>query len=176
MACTADCSPAIQVMALPPRACGPSHTASLALLVGCELRGDEVPVGRQLPPQSSLDTGEPMPKLERTNTWPYAKAKKQADMTLDDVRALIKEVRNEGLRIQSHYKRLNEEYSDWEDRVNELEKIIYQAEIDTGLTKEEIYKEPNEFADELGEINLNEFELESIEPDDDTTNILDNPP
>jgi predicted nuclease with TOPRIM domain len=117
---------------------------------------------------------------------PTIRPKKQADMTLDDVRNLIKEVRSEGLQIQSHYKRLELEYSDWEDRVNELEKIIYQAELDTGLTKEEIYKEPNEFADDIlgGELsginidieNIDTFEsINDYEPENDTSNILDNP-
>ena len=99
-----------------------------------------------------------------------AKHKPQADMTVDDVRALIKDVRAEGLKIQSHYKRLELEYSDWEDRVNELEKIIAQAESDTGITKEEIYKEPNDFdgIDIDEDINLEDITL-------DTDNILDNP-
>jgi len=115
---------------------------------------------------------------------PAIKPKKQADMTLDDVRALIKKVRAEGLRIQSHYKRLADEYSDWEDRVNELENIIYQAELDTGLKKEEIYKEPNEFADDILSGDLSNFDIENIDtfesiddynPENDTDNILDNP-
>lgn len=119
---------------------------------------------------------------------PAIRPKKQADMTLDDVRDLIKEVRAEGLRIQSHYKRLELEYSDWEDRVNELEKVIYQAELDTGLTKEEIYKAPNEFADDIlgGELsssevnldveNIDTFEnLDDFNPENDCDNILDNP-
>jgi predicted nuclease with TOPRIM domain len=102
---------------------------------------------------------------------PAIKPKKQADMTLEDVRALIKEVRDEGLQIQSHYKRLNKDYSDWEDRVNELENIIYQAELDTGLKKEEIYKEPNEFADDILNGDLSTLDIS----DEDFGNILDNP-
>jgi len=90
------------------------------------------------------------------------KHRAQADMTLDDVRALVKEVHEEGLRIQSHYKRLAQEYSDWEDRVNELDKIISQAEKDTGLTKEEIFKEPSEFDD----IDFNGVDLDSLGSED----------
>lgn len=59
-------------------------------------------------------------------------------MTLDDVRALVRTVREEGLRIQSHYKRLEEEYSNWEDQIVEVENIISQMQEDTGITREEI--------------------------------------
>ena len=83
---------------------------------------------------------------------PAIKPKPQADMTLDDVRAMVQEVREEGLTIQRHYKRLEQEYSDWEDRVNELEKIIAQAEDDTGLTKEEIVTPPSAFDDIFAKI------------------------
>ena len=73
---------------------------------------------------------------------PRAKAlprhKPYADMTLDDVRALVRESREEGLRIQSHYKRLEEEYSNWEDQINEIENIITQMQEDTGIKREEI--------------------------------------
>lgn len=99
--------------------------------------------------------------------------KAYGDMTLDDVRELIKEVRAQGLQIQSHYKRLEQEYSDWEDRVNELDKIIYQAELDTGLTKEEIYKQPNELDDiNIDGLDLDEFNLED-KPVDKNESILD---
>lgn len=99
--------------------------------------------------------------------------KAYGDMTLDDVRGLIKEVRAQGLQIQSHYKRLEQEYSDWEDRVNELDKIIYQAELDTGLVKEEIYKQPNELDDiNIDGLDLDEFNLED-KPIDKNESILD---
>lgn len=78
---------------------------------------------------------------------PRAKAKPRQpaykDMTLDDVRAMVKALRQEGLQIQSHYKRLEQEYSDWEDRLYALDIIISQAEEETGLTKEQIM-EPND--------------------------------
>lgn len=77
--------------------------------------------------------------------------KPYSEMTLEELRGLIKEVREEGLKIQRHYKRLEQEYSDWEDRVNSIENIIHQAERDTGLTKQEIYTPGNIFDDLLEE-------------------------
>ncbi len=63
-------------------------------------------------------------------------------MTLDDVRELVQKTREQGLQIQSHYKRLEQEYSDWEDQINEIEKIILQMQEDSGITKQEIYEPP----------------------------------
>ena len=74
---------------------------------------------------------------------PLAPLKPYKDMTVDDIRELVKNTREVGLQIQSNYKRLEQEYSDWEDRVNELNKIIQQAEDDAGITKEEIYSKPD---------------------------------
>lgn len=80
---------------------------------------------------------------------PRAKAKPRQpaykDMTIDDVRAMVKTLREEGLQIQSHYKRLEQEYSDWEDRLYALDKIISQAEEETGLTKEQIIEPDDPF-------------------------------
>ena len=89
---------------------------------------------------------------------PKVKPKSYGDMTLDDVRKLVKEVREEGLKIQSHYKRLEQEYSDWEDRVYELDKILSRAEEDTGISKEEIYREPTE----LDDVDLSSLEEDTI--------------
>jgi predicted nuclease with TOPRIM domain len=80
--------------------------------------------------------------------------KPQSEMTLDDVRELVKEVRAEGLQIQSHYKRLEKEYSDWEDRVRDLENIIAQAEEDTGLSKEEIITTPSPLEDIFDDLGI----------------------
>lgn len=80
--------------------------------------------------------------------------KPQSEMTLDDVRELVKEVRAEGLQIQSHYKRLEQEYSDWEDRVRDLEKIIAQAEEDTGLSKQEIIAVPSPLGDIFDDLGI----------------------
>jgi len=79
--------------------------------------------------------------------------KPHKDMNLDDVRALVRSVREEGLRIQRHYKKLEEEYSDWEDRVWKLDQILLDMEEKTGLTKIEIQKDTdNEYVpDELFE-------------------------
>lgn len=79
--------------------------------------------------------------------------KPYADMTLDDVRKLIAENRERGLQIQSHYKKLEQEYSDWEDQINEIEKIILQMQEDTGINREEIItpiSQTNSILEDLG--------------------------
>lgn len=58
--------------------------------------------------------------------------------TLEDLKAVIAAHREEGKRLIRHLKRIDQEYSDWEDRTIEIEAAISQAELDTGLTKEEI--------------------------------------
>lgn len=74
-------------------------------------------------------------------------------MTLDDVRAEIAKVREEGLKIQSHYKHLEQLYSDWEDSLVRVERMIDQVKEDTGLDREEIIKpvpKSESILDELG--------------------------
>lgn len=80
-------------------------------------------------------------------------------MSLDEVRKLVNSVRNDGLKIQSHYKKLELEYSDWEDRVNELDKIISKAEDEYGLTKEEILTEPTPFGDDISDMDLEDVSI-----------------
>lgn len=80
------------------------------------------------------------------------------DMTLDELRATIREVREEGLKIQRHYKRLEQEYSDWEDRVKDIEEAIAQAEDDTGITEKELMNgASDEFMDSLSEEEEEDF-------------------
>ena len=76
------------------------------------------------------------------------KPKPYADMTLDDVRAEMKRVRERGLQIISNYKRLEQEYSDWEDEIVKIDKIITQMQEDMGLNKQEIIEEKS-LLDEL---------------------------
>ena len=67
--------------------------------------------------------------------------KSKAELNLDDVRALVRKAHEEGLRIQSHYKRLEQEYSDWEDRIIALDKLLSDAEEQFNLPREEIEKD-----------------------------------
>lgn len=67
---------------------------------------------------------------------------------LDDLKAAVKAHREEGKKIINHFKRLESEYSDWEDRLVEIEAAIAEAEQITGLDKKEILQETNVF-DEL---------------------------
>lgn len=97
-----------------------------------------------------------------------AKHKPLSAMNLDDVRALVREVREEGLRIQRHYKRLEEEYSDWEDRVWALDKRLLELEEETGLKKTEITGEEKEYPDiDLGDdfVAPEETKEETVEID-----------
>jgi len=70
--------------------------------------------------------------------------------TLDDLRAGVKLMREEARRLASHLKKMLAEYDDFEDRILELDKVIAQAELDTGLTKEEIIMPPTDDEFELG--------------------------
>ena len=60
------------------------------------------------------------------------------EMTLDDLRELVKQYREQTLILKSNFERIQKEYEDWEDRVAELDKILDQAEKDTGITKEQV--------------------------------------
>lgn len=71
--------------------------------------------------------------------------------TLDELRAEIAAVKEEGRKIISHFKKMQEYYSDWEDRLNKIELEISQAEKELGLTKEVIESPREEFADFLNE-------------------------
>lgn len=63
--------------------------------------------------------------------------------TLDDLKEAIKAHRQRGKNLLSNLNRIEQEYSDWEDRTIEIEKAIVQAEEDIGISKEEIEKETN---------------------------------
>lgn len=81
-----------------------------------------------------------MPTLKPGAALP--RRKPYDDMTLDDVRALVREVRERGLQIQSHYKHIEKLYEEWEDDMVKVEKLVDQLREDSGLTKEEIYEPP----------------------------------
>jgi len=61
-----------------------------------------------------------------------------AKLDLTELRSALRVLHEEGERIQSHYKRLEKEYSDWEDRFIALDKAMNEAEDEYKLTKEEI--------------------------------------
>lgn len=86
-------------------------------------------------------------------------------LSLDEVRAEVKAAREQGLRIQSHYKKLEKEYSDWEDRINKLDILLNQAEDEFGLTKKEILTNPTPFGDII---------LDGIEFDPEESMLEDN--
>lgn len=77
--------------------------------------------------------------------------------TVDDLKAAIKLHWEEGEKIQSHYKRLEKGYSDWEDRLIAIENAITQLEDDAGLTKEELLAKPVKPPKEEKEFDLDEF-------------------
>lgn len=90
----------------------------------------------------------PQPRPGSGNAMPLIKPKLYHAMTLEDVRELVRKVREDGLQIQRHYKRLEQEYSDWEDRVVYVEKVISQMEDDSGISREEIYA-PSSVLDDI---------------------------
>lgn len=69
------------------------------------------------------------------------KIKKQepkSEIDLSDLRKRIQKHKEDGAKIISHFKKLEEYYSDWEDRLLELDKAISEAESTLGLTKQEV--------------------------------------
>jgi predicted nucleic acid-binding Zn-ribbon protein len=64
--------------------------------------------------------------------------------TIDDLKAGIERIKAQAQNIKSNLTRIETEYQDWEDRVRELEDAIYQAQLDAGLTKEEVVQKINE--------------------------------
>lgn len=63
-------------------------------------------------------------------------------LTVEDLQKAVKLHWEEGEKIQSHYKRLEKGYSDWEDRLLAIENAIVALEDQTGLTKEEVLVKP----------------------------------
>lgn len=61
-----------------------------------------------------------------------------ATESLDELKAMIAAHREEGQRLIRHINRIEKEYSDWEDRTILIENAVAEAEIITGLSKEEI--------------------------------------
>lgn len=63
--------------------------------------------------------------------------------SLDELKAAIAKHKEEGAKIIRHFHRLEQEYSDWEDRLIAIESAIQEAEQITGLDKKEI-EAPND--------------------------------
>lgn len=61
--------------------------------------------------------------------------------TIEDMRKRSLDLMSEGRNIQSHFTRMMREYSDWEDRLNELDKQVDRLAAETGLTPKEIHSE-----------------------------------
>lgn len=59
-------------------------------------------------------------------------------INLQELREEIFKIKEEGSKIISHYRKLEEYYDDWQDRLYKIEKQIQEAENELGLNKEEI--------------------------------------
>lgn len=77
--------------------------------------------------------------------------------TIDDLRKAIKLHWEEGESIQRHYKRLEKGYSDWEDRLIEIENAITALEDEAGLTKEELLAKPKKEEKVSQDFDLDSF-------------------
>lgn len=77
--------------------------------------------------------------------------------TIEDLRKAIKLHWEEGEKIQSHYRRLEKGYSDWEDRLIEIENAVSSLEDENGLSKEEEFKKPAKQPKEVVEIDLDDI-------------------
>lgn len=70
--------------------------------------------------------------------------------TLEDLKLAIAEHKVEGKKIISHFNQMEKYYSDWEDRLVEIDRAIQEAENITGLPREEIIQEHDPIGDLLG--------------------------
>ena len=61
------------------------------------------------------------------------KQKPQSQLNLTEIKKELAKLREEGDKIISHYKRLNIEYDDWQDRFYALDKAINIAETEKGI-------------------------------------------
>ena len=58
--------------------------------------------------------------------------------TLDELREAIAKHKEEGAKIIKHFKKMEEYYSDWEDKLNQIEEAIQEATSIAGINKQEI--------------------------------------
>lgn len=61
--------------------------------------------------------------------------------TLEALRKQSKFLMEEGRSIQNHYRRIEREYSDWEDRIVALDKKFHELELETGIATPELQKQ-----------------------------------
>lgn len=77
--------------------------------------------------------------------------------TIEDLRKAIKLHWEEGEKIQRHYKRLEKGYSDWEDRLIDIENAVSKLEEESGLTKEELLAKPPKQEKPAEDFDLDSF-------------------
>jgi ribulose 1,5-bisphosphate carboxylase large subunit-like protein len=87
----------------------------------------------------------------------YTKPAKNIPLdSFDNIKKAIKEHWEEGKKIISHFQKMEEGYSDWEDRLIEIENAIVEYEDETGLSKEEVLKAPAKET-KSGDFDLEDF-------------------
>lgn len=67
--------------------------------------------------------------------------------TLDELKEAIAKHKEEGAKIIRHFRKMEEYYSEWEDRLNQIELAIQEAENISGVTKQEILAPRDIFKD-----------------------------
>lgn len=77
------------------------------------------------------------------------KKKAKKNLNLEELREEIRLAREDGLKIISHYKKMEEYYSEWEDRLASIERKITDAE-GTGLDRQ-VIEQYNILQDALAE-------------------------
>jgi ribulose 1,5-bisphosphate carboxylase large subunit-like protein len=64
--------------------------------------------------------------------------KPKSQLTVHEIKEEILALQAEGLKIISHFEKMKEYYSDWEDRFNKIEAKLQELEENTGLNSDEI--------------------------------------
>ncbi len=78
--------------------------------------------------------------------------------SVENLHKAAKEHWEEGKKILRHYERLEQGYSDWEDRLIAIENAIAKLEAETGLDiREEVLAKPEKEAKEPQEFDIDDF-------------------
>ena len=78
-------------------------------------------------------------------------------VTVDDLHKAVKLNWEEGKKIQNNYKRLEEGYYNWEDRLIAIENAITALEDETGLSEEEVLAKPKDTPKQDVDFDLDGF-------------------
>lgn len=87
-----------------------------------------------------------MPRRAK-EVWTVEEARAEARACIEEGNKIIADLR----QTLSHYEKMKEYYESWEDRLNVLDNVINEMEEDSGITKEEVFTDPNDSISDIEE-------------------------